>query len=268
MLYRSNIGVGPLASHGASDEIRQEVAGAFEDFGLPLPRGGEYIHIRLGWLVALPDYGAVMRIERNDPNKIVMPLSHPLILQPIGTVTKKELRFELCPGIPHVGISEQELAHLNAAIEKSGLVSEASEDDCGYLPVRTSRHPQGLPVVLDRTDVRWPDRNLTNNFAVNAFSHLDQETVSAQAIFYGPLQRQFEKFQKEKNAGEEAAQQFWRSMRAAKLDKTLFANWEWKIPGMPHDPVNLNKGQEITVSGECYNDSLAADPRHRLILAA
>jgi len=252
-----------VCHYGGAD---REVTAAMAALHLPMPQKYEFSFIRLGYLLALPDYGCVLRIERNDPNYIVMPINHPLVLQPIGTVMHDSLRFELCPGVPRVGIEQHDMRFLQDAVEASGLVSEASYEDCGYLPVKTTMFPHGVPVVIDRTDVRWPHKNLSNSFAVNAMAHLPAETVQTQAAFYGPLCRAFDEFQRQ-NHSEEAARTFWTTMRDAKTDGTLSSDWRWhgyrKPAGAP-----LHKGEQLVAAGAEYSRHLRADDIHGPLLQA
>lgn len=241
---------------------KNEIHAAFSALYLPLPEAGEFIHTRRGFLLALPDYGAVMRIERIDPDGKVAPPDHPLILQPVGIVEKKTYLFELCPGVPRVGVSLGDALFLEDQISQCGMVAEfTAADDCGYLPVTTSRFPQGIPVVIDRTDMWWIDPSYREAFNAASYAHLDPETIRGQYALYRPLREAFAQFSAQ--PGPERARDFWGTMKEAVKAGKLFAAWE--ATGRA-DKDKLQKSHDLREAGNHYSGHLRADPVHKPLL--
>lgn len=246
------------ASLGSDENDSNEISAAFAALYLPLPQAGEFIQTRRGFLLALPDYGAVMRIERIDPEGKVAPPDHPLILQPVGVLEMKTYLFELCPGVPRVGVSLDDGLFLEDQISQCGMVAEfTAADDCGYLPVTTSRFPQGIPVVIDRTDMWWIDPAYREAFNATSYAHLDAETIGGQYALYKPLRKAFAKFSAQPDP--DMARGFWRTMKEAVNAGTLFAAWE--AAGRA-DKNKLQKSHDLREAGNRYSSHLRADPFH------
>jgi hypothetical protein len=246
---------------------------AFNSLYLPEPKAGEFSQNRLGNLVALSDYGAVIRVEKIDPEGLFAPSTHPFVLQPIGSIINDNYRIELCPGVPKVGITDAEFRSMIPQLIKTGVTSTAQiGDDCGYLAIKTASYPKGIPVIIDRTDILHLPIPINDD--EKALPPVDEKIVRAQGALYGRLSRAFNKMIETGTA--EVATHFWKKMKSAKDEGLLHSVWERSIEldKLPEGSILKAKANakpnrqacNLMIAGRNYKKNLHSASLHKGIL--
>ncbi|MCB1784343.1 MAG: hypothetical protein KDI13_10160 [Alphaproteobacteria bacterium] len=117
---------------------------------------GCYTPIKYGWLISIPDYRCVIRIERKDllQSDHIVSYNTPFINRPWGSFETRENLAMVCPIVDKIGISQEDHNSLTLELTKHRLAAGFSrKDDCGYIQVPSALFPNGIPVVIDNGDV-------------------------------------------------------------------------------------------------------------------
>jgi hypothetical protein len=259
-----------------SNELKKDLYESFAKMHLPIPKENEYSFNRLGNLIALDEYGAVIRIEKVDPDGVFVTSDNPFVLQPIGSFNFDKFRIELCPGVPHVGINFKEFELIVKQLNNSGSTSTAGiEDDCGYLPYKTSIFPHGIPVIIDRTDILSFKGLLSSEFNNVSLSPLEEEALKAQQSLYGELKEKF-KDMVSSNSSRKATS-FWKMMKKLKDNETLSSPWTQsckekaqhsnKAFSLSSPEKAEQQAHSLKIAGSNYNHRLKKQTLHSKVLS-
>jgi hypothetical protein len=209
------------------EDTARDVLKAFKQMGLPAPeKSAEFVEGTDGGLLFLNRYGLVIRIE---PEETKNSTSHriydrvndsPWVLNPLASIPAGQAVIEICPGCEIENDEEKGCGLLNEKLEKQGLsMDDWSSGNTGFIPVKTLRFPEGIPVVIDRGAVR----RLTESIAPvkTAMDEEAREATAAIEMLYGPLRQSFnEAWPDPQKMGE-----FWRLCRSYERDGRLVAGW-------------------------------------------
>lgn len=190
------------------------VLDAFEKMGISVPESkNEFMEGTEGALVFLNRYGLVIRIEL-EGGFVLSPMldrinNSPWILKPIASIKAgKNSVIEICPGCFLEKDRKKVYYLINQLCKQNINFCDYSLSNIGRIPVKTSRFPEGIPVVIDRLSVE----NLTKNIAFVrralvakmtkgvAFVHKSMVIKLAENI--APVRRSLEIFEEAREAAE------------------------------------------------------------------
>lgn len=159
-----------------SNWVKNEpLSAVFKALRLPEPDAQSITEISWGNMVPIEDYGCVLRFEWHYKN---IRSFTPYVIQPIAQISSSSEKYsnnrknylselelvtrsayqdvELVPGVGNLGITKRDWSALKGLFLRtthSDFQADA-ENDCGYFGPKSKTFPNGLPVVIDRTDVR------------------------------------------------------------------------------------------------------------------
>lgn len=210
-----------------TDEISRQVAEAMGDIlaaaGLPLPDDKSIMQGAAGILLALDDYGFVMRLEKAD-NSVVNSGrvdGHPLVLQPLKSqILCDAAVLEICPGVHivegHGLVDDQYSRHLR----KCGIdFWDAQNANTGILLLAGTR------VVIDRPAAR--QLRQTPDAIRKAWRKAGKNTQKA---LYKDLRNAMKKAWPDGQAlpDRDKFQSFLQLCRAKKVEGVLVSGWQRK----------------------------------------
>jgi len=259
------------------------VQNIFNALHLPYPdEEAEASQIRLGQLVGLDDYGAVIRIEKHHEK--FRSTMNPFALRPLLKFVIRDssnlMDVELCPAVGRVGISPEDHYELFKAFKAYGYEMRAEpEDDCAYLPYVTEEFPNGLPVLIVRTDLTMTmGENRGLEEIDEKYRNLYQLYDTAQNELYGDLIEKARAAVESKRFSEAEAEQFWRAMQDAthqdmddaKGAKRLCAAWKKAASSTSASAAAPEKHEEKSIDlaqkAACYAAHIRQDPFHARLI--
>jgi hypothetical protein len=214
--------------------------------GLPVPESSdEFMEGTEGGLVFLNKYGLVMRIEAIIPGNCFCTPERVndsgWVLQPLASLEAGLAMVELCPGTHlerHYSNSERLRDQLRR--ERIDFWDDGTRN-CGVLPVKTLRFPEGVTVVIDRLAVK----RLSQSTApiAQAFKEEAQEAAAAQEKLYAPLREAL----KAALPDARKMKQFWELCESYVRDGKLVSGW------------NEADGKDINIYGEPSKPHIAME---------
>lgn len=215
------------------DKTADTVGNILTALHIPFPqREAELLLASEGFLLFDQKHGVVIRIE-SKKTTCWQRVSHPHMLEPLGSFDAGKVIVEICPGT-HVAREGKPVDTVRHKMLKAGLYfRDPQRANVGMIPLQTPRFPDGVPVIIDRLSVSrfWlvtkPVRDVLG--LTRKLSNLFHgATDDFQAAFYGPLRRALQNAGPDICAGKSTAiqvERFWQLCAKYKREGKLVAGW-------------------------------------------
>ncbi len=248
--------------------------------------------ISWGQMVPLEDYGCVLRLEWHYKN---IRTFVPYAVTPLVQIRSRTNRggykdIELVPGFDNIGVSEEDHKKLNGLFFYTTYCefTADAENDCAYFGPSNEKFPNGLPVMIDRTDARGTSTVEINNYnrsflrsrLGNLWSHRYGDLATADLYRRVQIERYSDLIglgrgllTASDDEKDSQATVFWNAMYAAtqakdRYGKTILGK-AWTKAQTPRMYQNQEeKLGNVRNASQNYALQLRADPFHAAILKA
>lgn len=206
-----------------------DVSGLFNNLLLPVPSKNHFFTTSdNGAMVFVNPAGVVVRLSVPEREPLdgnykfkVDHIDHPAVLKPLGSFRYGKLQVDIMPGVK-LGTDYGAIGALHHKLAADGydFWDSRTIGNLGYLPVKTTEYPDGIPVVIDRNSVhRKPDFDHTQPLRIDEpYHHLQ--------AFYDSLPKFADAWPDVSQPSDPAkVSVFWNAARAKMQEGALQTGW-------------------------------------------